>query len=35
MEKYQTRQKAVQLLIEVLQADLDGFNPSGKDNLIE
>ncbi len=35
MEKYQTRQEAVQLLEEVLQADLDGFKPSRKDNLIE
>lgn len=35
MEKYQTRQEAVQLLDEILQADLDGFKPSGKDNLIE
>ena len=35
MGKYQTRQEAVQLLDEVLQADLDGFKPSGKDNLIE
>ena len=31
MGKYQTRQEAVQLLEEVLQADLDGFKPSGKD----
>lgn len=35
MEKYQIRQEAVQLLDEMLQADLDGFKPLGKDNLIE
>ena len=35
METYQTRQQAVRLLDEVLQANLDGFKPSGKDNLIE
>lgn len=35
MEKYQTRQEVVQLLDEILQADLDGFKPSVKDNLIE
>jgi len=33
METYQTRQQAVRLLDEVLQANLDGFKPSGKDNL--
>ena len=35
MEQYKIRQQAIQLLNEVLQADLDGFKPLGKDNLIE
>lgn len=35
METYQTKQQAVRLLDEMLQANLDGFKPSGKDNLIE
>lgn len=35
METYQTKQQAVRLLDEVLQANLDGFKPSVKDNLIE